>query len=166
MSALSVWGMVERQLAAVLFLAAMVTVVVVAIVVMHKQGGDADSRFVEVTHAKVRGTLELRRREADVRWHVVLDTSWNYGAVTRLTIMGPTGDNTTLADPGNPWIQLCGSPAAGCTQVARTLSGESQTNYVGGMQDALEEVRDGPHRFWFQLDSYNTTGLFYFPLQT
>lgn len=74
-----------------------------------------------------------------------------------ITVMGPTGDNATAPNPGDPWIRLCGSPAGGCVQTARVIQGESQSNFVGGMQAALEELRNGPHRFWCQFESYNGT---------
>lgn len=111
-----------------------------------------------------RGTLTASRVENEMSFHIILENGY-LGAIDKIAIYGPTGDPPLVADPGPEILRLCGAPAEGCLQVGLRLDGTSQEVIGSGpVSRALEYIRQNPHRFWIQIDTFNTTAAVLMPL--
>jgi len=144
---------------------ALVAISISNIIVIALNEGDKDLLSVGFADGLyVRGTLELSRVESEVRMHVILSSTFP-GAVTNVSIHGPTGDFPMVADPGPEIVRVCGAPASACSQTGLVIQSRSQEVMNGGsIRSALEAIRTNPHRFWIQVDSFNTTALVVVPL--
>lgn len=144
-----------------LFSMAVTNIVIVAV-----SKGDKKVAYLGFAHEAARGTIKADRVNSEIRLHMVL-TDGGLGAISKIAIFGPTGDPPLVADPGPELIVLCGSPARDCSQeglVIETTSEEIAGS--GSIRAAIYAISVRPHRFWLQVNTYNTTAAILLPLTT